>query len=670
MRPQHLALCLFCAVVSGKRTKKTKQPTTAPTPAQTAASGSTQATLLYENASCEGSDQGAHLGTPASVDECAVSAAAAGCDMFMFSESYGYAWGCRCCSAKTQYHNNWSIYSVDSKNSQRTTPRPTTAPAPRRRARREPAPASATAALVETVECPVRSINLPTVSDTYSPAGAAGNAWRAWADLTFDGPITTASLTLTWRDQGWGNNKGALQITGSPDQVVHVDRPGGTRTSYWKTQTIALDVDAAAFPEIILKYRVGSDGGHQLHIKDAYLEVECSASTPPPSLGPAIVHGSLTLSGLVSPTESEPVLQDAVARVADVPTDAVRITNIRSVQRRQLRRRLESTTVVVEYEIEATDSEAVARKLAEASPAVFNAAIQDAAEAAGAESAFADVRTEEISVASAEESEDDDDASTSIAVKLRRRRRVLARGRAGGRWALRHGAGKKTPGVVVQYPKLATRSPLRQRPGAPGAGRPWQQSRSGLATARATGEADSEYEQAAPRASFPGPLRRANRPGGTAGSPLLWVQVQGRQIPPEPRDLVCVSVVTYWYEEALALPAVAQLTPSPRPKNILRAPASPVAALPPRHRPRSQYGSPKAGPAPDTAGCLHDSLPLRGGHDLPREQDVLHRVLHVRVRRRTVPLYGWRQLRPRRSTSQTIDERRARERHGHGFFDG
>ena len=496
----HLALCLFCAAAEAQR--KAQGPE-----------------LLYENASCEGSDQGAYLGTPASVDECAVSAAAAGCDMFMFSESYGYAWGCRCCAAKTQYHDNWSIYSVDSKKSRRTprptprpaprpTPQPTTAPTPTvtdanvTDAQREPAPASATAALVETVECPVRSINLPTVSDTYSPAGAAGNAWRAWADLTFDGPITTASLTLTWRDQGWGNNKGALQITGSPDQVVHVDRPGGTRTSYWKTQTIALDVDAAAFPEIILKYRVGSDGGHQLHIKDAYLEVECSASTPPPSLGPAIVHGSLTLSGLVSPTESEPVLQDAVARVADVPTDAVRITNIRSVQRRQLRRRLESTTVVVEYEIEATDSEAVARKLAEASPAVFDAAIQDAAEAAGAESAFADVRTEEISVESAEESEDDDDASTSKFASVKFIASVVAgvcclAAALAVRWALRHRRGKKkTPGVVVEYPKLAYAQPVASAPLAPLAPEPPMaaiKERALAEAARATGEAEPEY---------------------------------------------------------------------------------------------------------------------------------------------------------------------------------
>ena len=59
--------------------------------------------LLYENASCEGSDQGSYLGTLASVDYCAVSAAAAGCTKFMFSESYP-SWGCRCCSAKTQTH--------------------------------------------------------------------------------------------------------------------------------------------------------------------------------------------------------------------------------------------------------------------------------------------------------------------------------------------------------------------------------------------------------------------------------------------------------------------------------------------------------------------------------------------------------------------------------------
>ena len=147
--------------------------------------------------------------------------------------------------------------------------------------------------------------------------------------------------------------------------------------------------------------------------------------TPEPTLAPTlaptteeptpVVRGSLTLSGLVSPTRSEPVLRGAIAGVAGVPMEAVRIIAIQT-QRRHLRRRLEASTVVVDYEIEATDSEAVARKLAETTPAEFDAVIQDVAAAAGAGAAFADVRTEEISVASAEDSEekdDDDDASTS-----------------------------------------------------------------------------------------------------------------------------------------------------------------------------------------------------------------------------------------------------------------
>merc|ERR1719163_1781685 len=97
--------------------------------------------------------------------------------------------------------------------------------------------------------------------------------------------------------------------------------------------------------------------------------------------------------------------------------EAVRIVGIQT-QRRHLRRRLqEASTVVVDYEVEATDTEAVARKLAETTPAEFDAVIQDVAAAAGAGAAFKDVRTEEISVASAEDSEEEeeeeDDASTS-----------------------------------------------------------------------------------------------------------------------------------------------------------------------------------------------------------------------------------------------------------------
>jgi len=411
MRP-HLALCLVCAVVSGKRTKQpkpTKQPTSAPVPAptpapvrqQTAASD-THATLLYENASCEGSDQGTNLGTPASVDECAASAAAAGCDMFMFSESYGYAWGCRCCSAKTQYHNNWSIYSVDSKNTLRTTPRPTSAP--------------------------TTSHSCPT---GYVP------------DCEGSGP---------------GGHCCPAQWLGNGDCDDHYE--------------FMKHCDLTCY---------ANDGG------------DCAATTPGPTPEPTpeptlaptlaptteeptpVVRGALTLSGLVSPTRSEPVLRGAIAGVAGVPTDAVRIIGIQT-QRRHLRRRLEAATVfvVVDYEVETTDSETVARKFAETTPQEFDAVIQDVAAAAGAGAAFADVRTEEISVASAEASEEeedeDDDASTSKFASVK----FIASVGAGCfclvvalavRWCLLHRRGKKTRAVVIEYPRLA---PIKEGPpGAP-----------------------------------------------------------------------------------------------------------------------------------------------------------------------------------------------------------
>ena len=126
----------------------------------------------------------------------------------------------------------------------------------------------------------------------------------------------------------------------------------------------------------------------------------------------AVVSGSLTLSGILAADAfaSETVLQDAVARVADVPTDAVKITGVRSFQRRRaLRRRLEASTVVVDYEVEATNSETVARKLADATPLVFDEAIQSAAAAAGKETVFEDVKTEELGVESGVQSADGDE---------------------------------------------------------------------------------------------------------------------------------------------------------------------------------------------------------------------------------------------------------------------
>ena len=180
-----------------------------------------------------------------------------------------------------------------------------------------------------------------------------------------------------------------------------------------------------------------------------------------------------TASVGTSATRATPVLRGAIAGVAGVPTEAVRIIAIQT-QRRHLRRRLGEATVVVDYEVEATDSEAVARKLAETTPAEFDTVIHDVAAATGAGAAFSDVRTEEISVAgreaSGEEEEEEDDASTSKFASVK----FIASIAAGClclvvalavRWCLLHRRGKKTPAVVIEYPRLA---PIKEGPpGAP-----------------------------------------------------------------------------------------------------------------------------------------------------------------------------------------------------------
>jgi len=407
MRP-HLALCLVCAVASGKRTKKTRQPTPAPVPAptpapvrqQTAASD-TQATLLYENASCEGSDQGTNLGTPASVDECAASAAAAGCDMFMFSESYGYAWGCRCCAAKTQYHNNWSIYSVDSKNTLRTTPRPTTAP-------------------TSAHSCPTGYV----------------------ADCEGSGP---GGHCCPERWIGNGDCDDHYEFMKHCDLTCY-DNDGGDCVATTPGPTPEPTPEPTLAPTL----------------------------APTPEEPTPVVRGSLTLSGITSADRASPVVRSAIAGVAGVPTDAVRIIGIQT-QRRHLRRRLTASTVVVDYEVEATDSEAVARKLADTTPDEFDTVIQDVAAAAGAGAAFKDVRTEEISVAGAEASDEeeaaDDDASTTSKFASVKFIASVAAGcfclaaALAVRWCLLHRRGKKTPAVVIEYPRLA---PIKERPhGAP-----------------------------------------------------------------------------------------------------------------------------------------------------------------------------------------------------------
>merc|ERR1712021_84529 len=65
--------------------------------------------------SCEGANQKKNLGTGFKTPQQCLAAAVAdsGCGpSIMWSKSYNYAWGCRCCVPGATYtkHNNWDIY--------------------------------------------------------------------------------------------------------------------------------------------------------------------------------------------------------------------------------------------------------------------------------------------------------------------------------------------------------------------------------------------------------------------------------------------------------------------------------------------------------------------------------------------------------------------------------
>merc|ERR1711956_144032 len=67
--------------------------------------------------SCEGANQKKNLGTGFKTPQQCLAAAVAdsGCgSSIMWSKSYNYAWGCRCCVPGATYtkHNNWDIYQT------------------------------------------------------------------------------------------------------------------------------------------------------------------------------------------------------------------------------------------------------------------------------------------------------------------------------------------------------------------------------------------------------------------------------------------------------------------------------------------------------------------------------------------------------------------------------
>ncbi|KAH8045130.1 serine-type endopeptidase [Aureococcus anophagefferens] len=89
------------------------------------------------------------------------------------------------------------------------------------------------------------TIDLPDVTDKRSSMQSLTNTWHQWGSetLTFDGAVLSAEIKLNWKDQGWGNKKGAVGVSngdcaGSSCEALAYYHPA----RYYTKQTIKLDI--------------------------------------------------------------------------------------------------------------------------------------------------------------------------------------------------------------------------------------------------------------------------------------------------------------------------------------------------------------------------------------------------------------------------------------------
>ena len=110
--------------------------------------------------------------------------------------------------------------------------------------------------------------------------GPNGGHW--WPEPYFDGPVLTArvknlSLSMEWKDQGWGNRKGEIFVSlvrGASGQVVAERRgPLGIAPHKWDTSKAELTDDKVvteARPGDFYRFtrNAGGGGGHRLTVKN------------------------------------------------------------------------------------------------------------------------------------------------------------------------------------------------------------------------------------------------------------------------------------------------------------------------------------------------------------------------------------------------------------------
>merc|ERR1712086_965069 len=105
--------------------------------------------------------------------------------------------------------------------------------------------------------CP--DVQSSTASDSY-------NSWCHLSSSLFAIPGSHIAISMKWKDQGWGNQKGRVGLfTVLADGVAVYTTPIAPHSLTAFSDTIQLP---AGMKDLEFKYKVGSGGGHSITIRD------------------------------------------------------------------------------------------------------------------------------------------------------------------------------------------------------------------------------------------------------------------------------------------------------------------------------------------------------------------------------------------------------------------
>lgn len=120
------------------------------------------------------------------------------------------------------------------------------------------------------------------LGEAFHISGPSGGHWSP--ELYFDAPelpstVKRLSLTVTWRDQGWGNRKGELflklmrpAVNGNPVEIAEHRGTFGIAEHYEKTSEVVIErhpIVSRATPGDFYRFmrNAGGGGGHRLLVK-------------------------------------------------------------------------------------------------------------------------------------------------------------------------------------------------------------------------------------------------------------------------------------------------------------------------------------------------------------------------------------------------------------------